>query len=80
MTTAQALEQVRAKLEATFGRAMAMMVLASASNSMGVSTMGMTPAEFGRLARAVCDDQRVKDMWGAVTASETAEEWCGLVA
>jgi hypothetical protein len=80
MNTAQALEQLRGKLESSFGKAMAMMVLAAASNSLGASTMDLSPEEFNSLARAVCEDQRVKDMWGSAAAAETADQWCRLVA
>lgn len=74
-----ALDQLRGKLEATFGKAMAMMILASASNAAGVSTVALTPADFNRLADAVCSDQRVVDMWGAAGAADTAAQWHQLV-
>jgi hypothetical protein len=80
VSTAQALDELRAKLESSFGKAMAMMVLAAASNSLGIPTMDLSADEFHRLAKAVCDDQRVKDMWGTAGAIETADQWCRLVA
>lgn len=75
-----ALDQLRAKLESSFGKAMAMMILASASNQIGVSTVGMNNAEFSRLADAVCRDQRVIDMWGQAGAADAATQWRQLVA
>lgn len=75
-----AVEQLRGKLESTFGKAMAMMILASASNAAGVSTVALSPTEFARLAHAVCSDQRVIDMWGAAGAADTESQWAQLVA
>jgi hypothetical protein len=75
-----ALDQVRAKLEATFGKALTMMILASASNTTGVSTVLLTPPEFTRLADAICKDQRVVDMWGTLGAGEIAQQWRSLVS
>lgn len=75
-----AVDQLRGKLEATFGKAMAMMILASASNVANVSTVALTPVDFVRLAHAVCADQRVIDMWGAAAAADTERQWSQLVA
>lgn len=80
MDTAEALDRVRGKLDSSFGKAMAMMVLASASTSCGVSTFGLTADEFRRLAKAVTEDQRVKDMWGEAGAHDIAADWCSLVS
>jgi len=80
MDCGAALEQLRGKLEASFGKAMAMMIIASASNQAGVSTVGLDPGGFSRLAEAVCRDQRVVDMWGQAGASDVAAQWRQLVA
>ena len=79
MECAGALDTLRAKLESSFGKAMAMMIVASAANAAGVSTVGLTPDEFRRLADEVCKDQRVVDMWGAASAADTANQWRSLV-
>ena len=80
MDCQQAVEQVRSKLEATFGKAMTMMIVASASNAVGASTMSMTPEQFIGLAEAVCRDQRVVGMWGAAGAADVAAQWRQLVS
>lgn len=80
MDCIQALDQLRGKLEASFGKAMTMMILASASNEIGVSTVSLSPMDFGRLADAVGRDQRVVDMWGAAEAADTANQWRSLVS
>lgn len=80
MECAAAVDQLRTKLESSFGKAMAMMILASASNSIGSSTVSLTPTQFASLADAVCRDQRVVGMWGAAGAAETATQWRHLVA
>lgn len=80
MDCPQAIDQLRYKLESSFGKAMAMMILATASNQIGVSTVALTPADFVRLADAICRDQRVLDMWGSAGAADTATQWRQLVA
>ena len=74
-----AVDQLRSKLEATFGKAMTMMIVASASNAIGASTMSMTPEQFVSLAEAICRDQRVVGMWGAAGAADVAAQWRQLV-
>lgn len=56
-----------------------MMILVSASNSAGVSTIGMSEADFVKLAEQVCADQRVVDMWGRAGASDALAQWRQLV-
>lgn len=80
MDATAALGQLRGRLEATFGKALAMMILASASNACGVSTVALTAEEFRRLAAAVARDQRVVDMWGSAGAADAAKQWDALVA
>jgi len=80
MECSGALEQLRGKLEATFGKALAMMILISATNASGVPTVGLTPDEFRRLAEAVARDQRVVEMWGSAGAADAAAQWQALVA
>lgn len=77
---AAAMDQLRGKLESSFGKAMAMMILASASNAIGTPTVGISDSDFVRLAEEVCRDQRVVDMWGAAGASDAASQWRQLVA
>ncbi len=79
MDASTALDQLRAKLEATFGKGMAVMILASASNAAGVSTIGMTESDFVKLAEAVAADQRVIDMWGVAGAADAYTQWRQLV-
>jgi hypothetical protein len=79
MECQEALDQLRGKLESSFGKAMAMMIMAAASNSTGVTTVGLNNGDFGRLADAVCRDQRVIDMWGSVGAADIASQWKQLV-
>jgi hypothetical protein len=80
MDPTAALGQLRDRLEATFGKALAVMIVASASNASGVSTVALTADEFRNLAEAVAKDQRVVDMWGHAGASDAANQWIALVA
>lgn len=75
MDTSDALNRVREKLEASFGKALAMMIVASSSNVAGVPTMGMTRDQFLAFAEAVAHDQRVIDMWGASGAGDALIQW-----
>lgn len=80
MDCGSALDALRSRLEATFGKALAMMIIASASNEAGCSTVSITPPEFQRLAEAVATDSRVVDMWGAAGAADALSSWRQLVA
>lgn len=75
LEVSSAVDAVRARLESTFGKAVAMLIMASASNSAGVPTVGMTPGQFTLLAEAVCNDQRVVDMWGAAGAQDALKSF-----
>lgn len=74
-----ALDQLRTRLEGSFGKALAMLILASCCNVAAVSMVGIGSDEFRRLADAVSRDQRVVDMWGAAGAADAASQWKGLV-
>ena len=80
MDTQRALEQLRGRLETSFGKALAMLILASACNDADVSMVGLTPDQYGRLVEAVSRDQRVVDMWGTAGAADVAAQWRELVA
>jgi hypothetical protein len=75
----QALDQLRSRLEGSFGKALSMLILAACCNSSGVSMVGLNTDDFRRLADAVSCDQRVVDMWGAAGASDVASQWKALV-
>ena len=79
MEGAQALEQLRSRLEGSFGKALTMLILASCCNSAGVSMVGISADDFRRLAETVARDQRVVDMWGAAGAADVASQWKALV-
>jgi len=76
----EAFEQhVRSRLEASFGKAVALLIVASASNSTGVNTMGIDETGYDRLCEAISCDQRVVDMWGSSGAQEALQSWKGAV-
>jgi hypothetical protein len=79
MQAPEALDQLRSRLEGSFGKAVTMMILAACCNSSGVSLIGIGDDEFRRLAQAVSRDQRVVDMWGAAGAADAASQWLTLV-
>lgn len=66
---------VRSKLESSFGKAVATMILASATNTCCASTVGLEQDDYVKLCEAICSDQRVLDMWGAAEAEDTLKQW-----
>ena len=74
MDTQRALEQLRGRLETSFGKALAMLILASACNDADVSMVGLTPDQYGRLVEAVSRDQRVvgelRQLFGSVALGQ----------
>lgn len=80
MECSSALDALRAKLESSFGKGVAMMILASSANAADVSTIAITPDGFSRLADAVCSDQRVIDMWGAAAVADQRVQWKTMVS
>lgn len=73
-------EHVRLKLESSFGKAVAMLILATASNVAGTTTMGIERDGYMRLCEAIARDQRVVDMWGASGAADTLSQWKRLAS
>jgi len=71
---------VRTKLESSFGKAVAMLILATASNSVGTHTMALDRDAYMRLCEAISRDQRVRDMWGASGADDTLSQWKSLAS
>jgi hypothetical protein len=74
-----AVDKVREKLESSFGKAMTVMIMASASNATGTSTFGMDNEQYAQFVECVCRDQRVVDMWGARGAGDALNQWKALV-
>ncbi|GAB4280487.1 MAG: hypothetical protein Kow0056_14940 [Coriobacteriia bacterium] len=72
-------EHVKRRLEDTFGKAVAMLILASATSAAKVPTADLTAGEYRRLVDAICCDQRVLDMWGEDGAESARQEWLALV-
>lgn len=68
-------QHVRGRLESSFGSAVAMMIVASASVAANVSTMVIGKEEYHRLCEAIARDQRVIDMWGASGANDALQGW-----
>ncbi|HEX9093574.1 MAG TPA: hypothetical protein VF902_06275 [Coriobacteriia bacterium] len=69
---------VRTKLEDTFGKAVAMMIMATATTAARVPLMEPSLDEYLRLVDCVCDDPRVQDMWGKAGSQAAREQWRSL--
>ena len=79
MDAPAAVDKVREKLESSFGKAMTVMIMASASNATGTSTFGMDNEQYAQFVECVCRDQRVVDMWGARGAGDALTQWKAFV-
>jgi hypothetical protein len=66
---------VRAKLESSFGKAVATMIVASASSAACASTVDLQRDDYVKLCEAIACDQRVLDMWGSAEAEDTLSQW-----
>lgn len=66
---------VRTKLESSFGKAVATMIVASAATKSCSIITDLQPDDYECLCEAICTDQRVLDMWGAAEADETLTQW-----
>ncbi len=76
----EAVEQhVKSSLESSFGKALAMLIVASASNAVQAPMVGMSRAQYMSLCSAICEDQRVVDMWGTSGATDALLKWQALV-
>jgi hypothetical protein len=66
---------VRARLESSFGSAVATMILASASSAACASMIDLQRDDYLALCEAICEDQRVIDMWGAAETEYALKQW-----
>ena len=73
-------QHVRHRLENTFGKALAIMIIASANIAANVPVMDLDRNDYLRLVEAVCSDQRVIDLWGVAGAADALREWSRLEA
>lgn len=69
---------VRRRLEDSFGKAVAVLILASATRTSACSIMEPDREGYLRLIDAVCKDGRVIDMWGRSGTETTLAQWRGL--
>lgn len=72
-------DHVLRRLEDTFGKAMTLMILASATRVAGCSTIDPDREDFLRIVEAICTDRRVIDMWGEAGSQATLAMWRALV-
>ena len=70
---------VRSRLESSFGKAVATLIVASASTASGTSTHSIETDGYVKLCEAIAADQRVRDMWGDAEADDTLARWKGMV-
>ena len=75
-----ALEQhVKRRLEDTFGKSVAMLIVMSATSAANVPVVDLTADQYRELCRAICSDPRVQNMWGPSGADAQLSDWERLV-
>ena len=72
-------EHVLKRLEDSFGKAVAMLIMMSATTSAKIPTTDLDVAEYKKLIDAICCDRRVVDMWGEAGVRQAREYWVSLV-
>ena len=72
-------EHVVQRLEDSFGKAVALLIIASATSTAKVPTGELSAGEYQRLVEAICGDARILDMWGEAGAEQAREQWVNLV-
>lgn len=70
---------VKAKLEDTFGKGIAMLIVANASNDAHIPVFGLSKDDYMKLVKIICNDPRVREMWGEAGAKNQFEEWMRLL-
>lgn len=71
---------VKSKLEDTFGKGIAMLIVANATSTTRAPLIGLDKHSYSRLVEAICCDPRVKEMWGEAGSKAQLEEWIRLVS
>ena len=72
-------DHVMKKLEDSFGKAVALMIFASATRAADVPTGELNAGEYHRLIAAICSDERCVGMWGEAGADQVRQQWEVLV-
>ncbi|RJQ55977.1 MAG: hypothetical protein C4521_01260 [Actinobacteria bacterium] len=70
---------VKPKLEDSFGKETAMLIIMRAAASSEIPMVGLRPQHFRSLCEAICADERVRGTWGEAGSVAQLEEWNGLV-
>ncbi|RJQ55976.1 MAG: hypothetical protein C4521_01255 [Actinobacteria bacterium] len=76
MDPKQALETVvRPKLEDSFGKAVAMLIIMSATSAARVPITELNRQQYLALVRALAQDERVLKMWGSSGTAGQLAQW-----
>ena len=71
----KALDEIKKNLEESFGAGLAARILFSARDTVNAPIIGISREKFTDLAKAVCADERVQEMWGDFGAKERLSKW-----
>lgn len=71
-----ALQQVvKPDLEAAFGKGLASTILMGARSKSGAPLVGLNKEQFLSLINCICQDSRVKNLWGTTGITERLNKW-----
>ncbi len=80
MNIVAALETVvKPKLDDSFGRGIAMLIILNASRNSQITLVEMNKDEYSILIENICSDERVRKMWGEAGCKKQMEAWISLV-
>ena len=66
-----AVDEIRKSLEESFGPGLAARIIFSARAAANAQIIGMTRDNYIDLVKAICSDNRVKEMWGEFGGQES---------
>lgn len=78
-TLRKAMNEIKRSLEESFGAGLAARILFSARDAAKAPIIEITREKFLDLVRAICSDNKVKEMWGDFGVRERLSRWERLI-
>lgn len=80
MNVVTALETiVKPKLDDSFGRGIAMLIILNASRMANITLVEMDTNDYCQLVENICTDHRVVKMWGEAGCRKQLDSWLSLI-
>lgn len=68
-------EVVKPDLESVFGKSLTSSILVAARSKSGAPLMGINKEQYLALINCICDDPKVKDLWGEAGTKDKLNKW-----